>query len=180
MSSRLVPRLLGLLLLMYTHAAAQWTDIGSLIGSGALPGGAIVYPLRSSDGRTQINIGLTPGELKDAGFNTITVSTFKFTGTFTDPELRLFASHISKVASTCFNTDASRAPVISAWVLSNETQETSLFHTAGTRLAEQDFGPLHLQLEKRMNGKGHVVQVNMSRKGTPGQAPWSKSCGASG
>ena len=164
-----------------TANQATAIDLWTLLGNGdsTLPGGDVVYLLKGADG-ISLNVGLTFGELKGDGYADLRLTAFKFSGTLNAGELRLLAANIIKISAACFNTDLSRGPAIQSWVLTNDAKEESIYYTAGTHFAEKSFGPLQLALEKRVNGRGHSVTVYLSRKGVPGQAPWVKSCVASG
>lgn len=164
-----------------SNSQASAVDLWNLLGNGdtALPGGDVVYTLKNSAG-VSVNVGVNFGELVDGGYTALELTAFKFNSNFTSKELQLFASNVIQISAACFNTDPSRGPAITAWILSNDAKEESLYYTAGTRIARKSFGPLQLALEKRMNGKGHAISVYLSREGTPGQAPWIKSCITSG
>lgn len=170
------------LLLSSSAQAASSTDLWTLLGRGdaTLPGGDVVYRLTNASAGVSVDVGLDFGETKGEGYSDLTLTAFKFSGNFNAKELQLFASDLIRIAGACFNTDPARASAIQAWVLVNDAKEEHIYYTAGTRFAEKDFGPLHLSLEKRTNGRGHSVSVYMLRKGTPGQVPWTKSCIASG
>lgn len=169
------------LALTIPDSQASAVDLWNLLGNGdtALPGGDVVYTLKNSSG-VSVNVGVNFGELMAGGYTALKLTAFKFSDNFSSKELQLFASNVVQISAACFNTDPSRGPAITAWILSNEAKEESLYYTAGTRIARKSFGPLQLALEKRLNGKGHAVTVYLSRKGTPGQAPWIKSCIALG
>lgn len=167
------------LTILFSQASAA--DLWSLLGRGdtTLPGGDVVYTLDNAAG-VNVNVALKFGEQINGGYTSVQLTAFKFTGNFTPQELGLFASNVSNISAECFNTDPFRGAAIEAWMLSNDAREKNFFFTAGVRLAEKSFGPLQLALEKRSNGRGHSITVSMSRKGVPGQAPWIKSCFASG
>lgn len=169
------------LALSIPNSQASPVDLWNLLGKGdtALPGGDVVYSLKNPAG-VSVNVGVNFGELVDGGFASLELTAFKFNSNFTPEELQLFASNVIQISAACFNTDLSRGPAITAWMLSNDAREESIYYTAGARIARKSFGPLQLALGKRLNGKGHAVTVSLSRKGIPGQAPWIKSCLTSG
>ncbi|CAM3737752.1 hypothetical protein DESA109040_20955 [Deinococcus saxicola] len=169
------------LALTIPNSQASPVDLWNLLGKGdtALPAGDVVYRLKNAAG-VSVNVGVNFGKLVDGGYTALELTAFKFNSDFTSEELQLFASNVIQISAACFNTDLSRGPAITAWILSNDAKEESMSYTAGARMARKSFGPLQLALEKRLNGKGHAVTVSLSRQGTPGQAPWIKSCLTSG
>ncbi|CAM4058680.1 hypothetical protein [Deinococcus marmoris] len=169
------------LALVVTVNQASAVDLWGLLGKGdtTLPGGNVVYQLNNAAG-VSVDVGLDFGELMDGGYTSLQLTAFKFSGTLNAQELQLFASNVMQIAAACFNTDPSRAAAIQSWISSSDAREENFYYTAGTRFAEKSFGPLQLALEKRSNGKGRSMTVYLSRKGVPGQAPWIKSCSASG
>lgn len=173
--------LVSVLLLLSCLLPVRADDLWTLLGNGdtTLPGGDVVYVLKGA-GNISVTVGLTFGPMKGEGYASLTVRAFKFTGSLTPSELKLFASNVIRLSTECFNIDPARGPAIQAWMLSSDAREESIYYTAGTHFAEQTFGPLRLELEKRSNGRSHAVGVSLSRTGTPGQAPWLKSCLASG
>lgn len=174
--------LISALLVLSSAQAGSPTDLWRLLGRGdaTLPGGDVAYRLTNPSAEVSVDVGLAFGEAKGEGYAELKLTAFKFSSNFNAKELQLFAGDIIRIAGACFNTDPARASAIQAWVLVNDAKEEHIYYTAGTRFAEKDFGPLHLSLEKRTNGRGHSVSVYMSREGTPGQAPWIKTCIASG
>lgn len=160
-------------------AHADTVDLWQLLGDGnsTLPAGEVVYQLRDASG-TSVNVALGFDQLSNS--LRVQMTAFKFNGPLSPKELRLFSANVAKISEGCFNGDPSRASSITSWVLSNDAKEESFYYTAGIRLAKQAFGPLQMTLERRVNGKAHSLSVEMLRRGTPGQAPWLKTCVPSG
>lgn len=169
------------LALLSLSSPVRASDLWRLLGNGdtALPGGDVVYALKGA-GTLSVNVGLSFGPVKGDGYTALTLRAFKFTGKLTPDELTLFAGNVVRLSTECFNIDPARGPAIRAFVLSNDAVEVSVNNSAGVSLADRTFGPLQLQLEKRSGKGGHTVSVYLSRAGLPGQAPWIKSCIASG
>lgn len=173
-------RVLALALTILSPAAqAGQVDLWGLLGNGnsTLSGGDVVYQLRDRAGTT-VNVALSFAEVP-SGFS-LQLTAFKFNGVLNKKELHLFSTNLIKIAQGCFNSDPARGPSITNWVLSNDAREEHFYYTAGTRLAKASFGPLQMTLEKRVNGEAHSVAIQMSRRGTPGQAPWVNTCSFSG
>lgn len=174
-----------LLLLLITanpQSYAQTSDLWSLLGNGetVLPGGNVVYQLISKNKKERVTIGLSFEKMTDSGYNSLDFSAFKFNSNFTKDELKLIADNIMLISVKCFNISSKRKESLERWVLSNNAQETHFHSTSGTHASRKILGPVTALLQKRVNGKGHSIMINLSRKGEPGVPPWINHCITSG
>ena len=161
---------------------AQADDFWRVLGDGGtvLPAGDIVYNLRNGAG-VSVNVTTTLGDLeRGSGFSELTITAFKFRGHLNQQELQLFSDHIIRLASECFNIDPARGPSIKAWILSTQVNERSFYQTVPEPSSVKMFGPLKLDMTRWANTQAHAMTIWMTRTGTPGTAPWNKSCLPSG
>lgn len=178
---RAAPLLIALALTQGT-TSAQTTDFWRVLGDGgtALPGGDILYQLRSAAGIT-VDVALTFGNMdRGSGLSDLTVSAYKFRTSFGRQELQLFSEHVARLASQCFNLDPARAPDITTWIISTRVGERPFFQTVPGPSTQKSFGPLKLEMTRGGNDRAHSLNIILSRSGIPGQSPWRKTCMPSG
>ncbi|UQN06328.1 hypothetical protein [Deinococcus sp. QL22] len=170
-------------ILLGGQSSAESTDLWRLLGDGksvlVLSGGDAVYQIKGSN--KTITVGVNVLDFVDNGYNTLSLSVFKFNGKLDKTELLLFSQGIAKLATKCFNSDVSRLPSIQNWIATNSVKEAGASQTSEMDLAQANFGPLKLTLSKRAGAmNGQAVVIRMERQGTPGESPWVNYCSLSG